>query len=644
MLNFVAILGLIGAAAGLLMAAFSLGMSRSPFWSERRPFALVAATAAGYCAFDVALVMDLAPETIAASVQVAMVFAIAHCVAWIWYLAAFDERPLRRSERAMVWIGGAIALAGFVPDLLLTTDIYTFTVSWLGVTYHTPQPTAAGMVCYGYLCATMIIVSRNTMHRWHEGWQARLPIIGAVALAILAVNDTLASAGVIEMPLLLDAGAIVLAAVVCAMHERRLSANVHRYERASLELKREVETRTQAMLDAQAALAANERLAGLGRLTAGVAHEINNPIAVVQHSLERIRDLGASGRHHEQPRYVAGALAATDRVVRIVRRLLAAGRVGSNEPARVEPFHVGPVLRNAIGMVERHLAGVHVSVDTDEGLVALGDAGAVSQVLENLIVNAAHALESKPGDGRIHVRAERAGNLVRVVVTDNGPGMPDAVTAKLFEPFVTTKAIGKGSGLGLAVSKGLMRSQHGDLRLLGSSDAGTAMALHLPWTDRQPLSPAVLMQHGHDTPAGLRLLIIDDEPDVREMLQDICSMLFDVTAVGSVTDAIEVVNTGNEPDVVLCDLMMPDGGAHEWLEQCGPQFPWLESRTVIITGGPANPRDEELLAAHADRVLFKPFALAQLQKVIARVVAIAVDLSPGGSRPTPSTPPTPSPE
>lgn len=499
------------------------------------------------------------------------------------------------------------------------------------------------MACYGYLCAGMIIVGRNTLHRWREGWQARLPIVGAMTLAVLAVNDTLASSGAIEMPLLLDVGSITLAAVVCMMHERRFSANVHRYERASLELKQEVEMRTQAMLDAQAALAASERLAGLGRLTAGVAHEINNPIAVVQHSLERIRDLGASGRYQEQPRYVAGALSATDRVVRIVRRLLAAGRVSSNEPARVEPFFVGPVLRNAIGMVERHLSGLHVSVDTDEGLVALGDAGAVSQVLENLIVNAAHALEPKPNGGRINVRAERAGDLVRVVVTDNGPGMPEAVKANLFEPFVTTKAIGKGSGLGLAVSKGLMRSQHGDLRLLGSSEGGTAMALHLPRTDRQPQSSSV-MAPMHDTPAGLRLLIIDDEPDVREMLQDICSMLFDVTAVGSVKDAIEVVNSGNEPDVVLCDLMMPDGGAHEWLEQCGPNFPWLELRTVIITGGPANPRDEELLAAHAERVLFKPFALAQLQKVIARVVAIAVDLSPAGSRPTPSTPPTPSPQ
>lgn len=634
MLNPVAILGLFLAATGLLMASFSLGMSRSPFWSERRPFAFVAATAAGYCAFDVALVMDLPAETIATSLQVAMAFAVAHCASWIWYLAAIDDRPLRISERVIVWTGILVAVAGFVPGLLMTRDIFTVTIGWLGVTYRTPQPTLAGVACYGYLVAGMVIVCRNVRHHWHEGWQARLPIAGTLALGVLGVNDTLASAGAIQMPLLLDSGTIILATIVCIIHERRFSANVHRYERASMELKQDVETRTRAMLDAQAALASNERLAGLGRLTAGVAHEINNPIAVVQHSLERIRDLGADGRHQDQPRYVDGALAATDRVVRIVRRLLDAGRVGTNDTARAEPFHVAPILRNAISMVERHLAGVHVSVDTDEGLTALGDPGLVSQVIENLIVNATHALESRPHDARIHVWAERDGGLVRVVVTDNGPGVPDGVKAKLFEPFVTTKAIGKGSGLGLAVSKGLMRSQGGDLRLVRTSAAGTEMALHLPWTDRQPESPAVLATVTEGA-ASLKLLIVDDEPDVREMLHDICSMLFDVQSVGSVKDAIDAVHQEPKPDVVLCDLMMPDGGAHEWLEQCRPQFPQLVQRTVIITGGPANPRDEELLAAHFDRVLFKPFSLAQLQKMVTKVTR------PSGVRATPLVPSTP---
>ena len=102
---------------------------------------------------------------------------------------------------------------------------------------------------------------------------------------------------------------------------------------------------------------------------------------------------------------------------------------------------------------------------------------------------------------------------------------------------------------------------------------------------------------------------------MREMLHDVCSGRFDVTSVGSIEEAMRVIDQGSLPDVVLCDLMMPDGGADEWMARC----PELVSRTVIITGGPATPRDELLVAAHAERVLYKPFSIANLQAIVGRV-------------------------
>ena len=616
MASLAAIVGITGAAVGLLLAAFSLGMARSPFWAERRQFALVAATAAGYCLFDVALVLDLPGETIAFAVQVALAFGVAQCIAWIRYLALADQRELRPMERRFVLIGCGVAAAGFVPGLLLTRDLFTFTVSWLGITYRTPQPTLIGLALYVYLCAALLVVAAGARHRWREGWQARLPILGVVTLGAFAVNDTLASAGIIEMPLLLDISSISIVLIVGLMHERRFAANMHQLERASVELRREVAARTSALLQAQAALAASERLAGLGRLTAGVAHEINNPIAVVQHSLERIREsrsLSAGG----DERYIENGLAATDRVVRIVRRLLDAGRVASAEAANVEPFLIAPVARKALEMVGRHLSEAQVSVEVADDLTALGDRGLVSQVIENLLVNAAQALEQRP-NARIVLRAARVEDLVHVSVADNGPGVPEHVRARLFEPFVTTKAVGKGSGLGLAVSKGLMRSQHGDLILERTSAFGTEMRLSLPST---PLAPAV---HAEPIPPvvalhGMRMLIIDDEADVREMLVDVCAMEFDVMAAGSIADGLTTITRGRRPDIVLCDLMMPDGGADEWLKLCGEKFPELADRTVIITGGPATARDEALVAANADRVVYKPFSIAQLRTAIARV-------------------------
>ncbi len=517
MANVAAIVGVAGAAIGFLLAAFSLGISRAPFWGERRQFALVAASAAAYCGFDVALVVHLPPAAIATSVQIALAFSVVHGVAWIRYLAAADRRPLRTVERVTVMTGAVIALAGLVPGLLVTRDLFPVTIGWLGITYRTPKPTVAGIACYGYMCATLVVIAAGSRHRWREGWQARLPLIGVSMLALLAVNDTLSSAGVLQMPLLLDIGSVVLVSIVAVIHERRFAANVHDLERASAELKSEVATRTDALLRAQAELAASERLVGLGRLTAGVAHEINNPIAVVQHSLERLKESRGAGRHDAgEARYVENALAATHRIVRVVRRLLDAGRVGSAAGAvHVGPFHVASVVRQALTMVERFVQDVDVSVDVEESLTALGDAGFVAQVLENLLVNAAHALEERPAGRRIRVTASRAADRVRIAVADNGPGVPAAVRHLLFEPFVSTKAVGKGSGLGLAVSLGLMRSQSGDLELTRTSGAGTEMCLSLPWTPLAPPADAA----PPEPPARVEdvaLLIIDDDEDVRE--------------------------------------------------------------------------------------------------------------------------------
>ncbi|MGE0863966.1 MAG: ATP-binding protein [Vicinamibacterales bacterium] len=617
MVNLAAFIGIAGAAIGLLLAAFSLGMARSPFWAERRHFALVAATAAGYCLFDVARVLDLPGEIVAASVQIALAFVVAHGTAWIRYLAAADQRPLSTVERRLVFIGTLMAFAGFVPDLLVTSELFTRHVAWLGITYRMPQPTLAGLVCYVYLCAALVVVAAGARRRWREGWTARLPFAGVLTLGVLAINDTLSSAGLIAMPLLLDLGTVSIVVVVAVMHERRFAANMHRLERSSSDLKREVSARTRALLDAQSALAANERLVGLGRLTAGVAHEINNPIAVVRHSLERIRDVSEPASP-ELIRHVDNGLAATERVVRIVRRLLDAGRIGHSETARAEPFHVAPVIDAAVEMVGRHLAGIELLIEVEPRLTALGDAGFVSQVIENLLVNAAHAFELRPGEARIRITARRLDQAVRITVADNGPGVPEEVRARLFEPFVTTKVIGRGSGLGLAVSKGLMRSQHGDLTLVSTSEQGTEMALVLPWTALEPPTLA-----GPEAPvelaAGLKVLIVDDEADVREMLEDACGAFFDALAVGSIAEGMASIERGRRPDVVLCDLMMPDGGAYDWLVECRARYPDLAERTIIITGGPATPQDELLVAAHADRVLFKPFTMAQMQAVVRRL-------------------------
>jgi signal transduction histidine kinase/CheY-like chemotaxis protein len=624
-MNFAVIIGVAGALAGVLLASFSLGLSRSPAWPEGRPFALVAATAAGYCAFDLGLVLDFSPVLVSRSVQIALVFGVAHGVAWLLYFPAAERRPIRRAERWLAVLGGVIALSGLVPGLLLTREIVAFRIDWIGVTYHTPQPTAMGLAVYGYFCAALAIVAAEAWRQRHAGWSSRFPMLGVALLGLLALNDTLSSARIIAMPLLLDAGAVGVVVVTGWLHQRRFTAD-------AVLLEQQVVTRSRELLEAQAALARSERMAGLGRLAAGVAHEINNPLAVVQHSLERLQrhDARAGEWFQGSRAYIENGLAAGRRIVRIVGQLLDAGRATGIEPTRLQPFAVAPVVRRALQMTADVLPHVQVGARVDERLCARGDAGMVEQVLVNLITNAAHALESRTDGARLTIDAERvdrhAGpdedSRVRISVSDNGSGVPAAVRGRLFEPFVSTKPVGKGSGLGLAVSLGLMRSQQGDLTLVRTSSAGTQMALDLAWSSLdatlEPRDVTTLAPPA--SPSDIRVLIIDDDEDVGAILMDAAAEYFRVELAATLDHAFALIGRGPAVDVVLCDLMMPDGGAEAWLRRCAVTHPQLVARTVFVTGGPTTPAAAALVDRHRDRVLYKPCSMADMRAMVLRMV------------------------
>jgi nitrogen-specific signal transduction histidine kinase/CheY-like chemotaxis protein len=406
------------------------------------------------------------------------------------------------------------------------------------------------------------------------------------------------------------------------MHERRFAANAHQLERASAQLKRDVAARTEALLNAQAAVASHQRLAGLGRLTAGVAHEINNPLSIVRDDLERLSTLADAGVdvRGEARHYIEHATDATNRIVRIVRRLLEAGRAATSEAADVEPFLMAPIVRETLAAIGHTLELPLVVVDVDDRLAAVGNVRMIAQVLEHLVTNAAQALEGRTFNTTIHVRAQRIGDRMQLVVGDNGPGIPEHVRERMFEPFVSTKG-DIAHGLGLAVSLGLMRSQKGSLALVQTSSSGTEMALELPWApfDYVLRAPDGTIVPPHDD-GRTALLVIDDNQDILTAVSRTARDRFDVVAVGSVAEAAVRLESGWRPDVVLCDLIMPDGGAATWLTLCGTQYPSLTSRTIIITAGPTTPEEFALVSEHANRVLFKPFTFADMQRLVTRVM------------------------
>ncbi|HEX4621464.1 MAG TPA: HAMP domain-containing sensor histidine kinase, partial [Myxococcaceae bacterium] len=218
---------------------------------------------------------------------------------------------------------------------------------------------------------------------------------------------------------------------------------------------------------------ASERLATVGKLAAGVAHEIGNPLSGILGylSIARSKSMGA-----EVDDYLARIDAEVQRIDKIVRELLELGRPPRLTPG---PVDVAEVVRACTGLLGAgpDFTSVQLDVQVPPGVCARAESGALSQVLINLLLNAAHAVDGK---GQVTVRGRRDGTEVQLEVQDSGKGLSDEAMKHLFEPFFTTKEKGRGTGLGLAISQHLVAQMGGQLRGANASSGGAVFTVRLP--------------------------------------------------------------------------------------------------------------------------------------------------------------------
>lgn len=623
------VLGLAGAISGALMAALALALSRAPGWRELRSFALLAVVAASYCLIGLVHVLPVSPGTLLLGERLLLAASFAYGLTMVRHLAVMAGRPLRRGERWTLGIGAALIVLALVPGVMVVPPIKQVEVAWFGVTYTMGNGTVLALAGVAFVVGAMLVAAFGGGRRWRDGWHARLPMIGTATLAAAGVSDTLASLGVIPLPQLVEGLTVAVVGSMGVSYARRFITDARRLEALSTRLEHEVASRTDELMRAQAKVAEQERLAGLGRIAAGVAHEINNPTAVLQQNLDRVRAVLAEqgALPAELDQRLQRSRAATERIAEIVRQLLATARGPAPGPASTTVFALADVVDRAIVAAGATAPGLRVSAAIAPALCARGEPRLLEQVLINLLVNAAHAARDAPGGGRAELSARRDGDRVILTVADNGPGIADEVRDRLFEPFATTKPVGQGSGLGLAVSRGLMTGQGGTLTVARSSAEGTVMAIELAAADPVPdvASPAPApsgagaARAGAGASSALRVLVIDDDEDLREVVTLQLGAYFAVDEAGSVARALDRLGEGRRYDAVLCDLMMPGGGAESWLAACAVHAPELAARTLFMTGGPTTPQATELAAAHVDRVLYKPVELAELRRAITRV-------------------------
>ena len=249
-------------------------------------------------------------------------------------------------------------------------------------------------------------------------------------------------------------------------------------------LETKVEERTQQLKAAQKKLMQSDRLASLGQLSASVAHEINNPVSgVLNLSMLMQRMLKADGippnRIEEFRKYLSQVTNETARVGRIVSDLLAFSR--RSKPQRA-PGDLNRVVKMTLSLVEHKmkLSNVQVESRLREDLPAVPcDPSQLQQVVLNLVLNAAEATQSR-AERRVEVSTETAGAMVLLHVSDNGEGIPPENLSKIFDPFFTTKSEGKGVGLGLAVSYGIVEAHGGDIEVRSTVGEGTTFTVSLP--------------------------------------------------------------------------------------------------------------------------------------------------------------------
>jgi len=463
---------------------------------------------------------------------------------------------------------------------------------------------------------TRVFAARADRFTDYLSWLGVLVGIGAIFLAVLAIQ-----------------------AIRQFAQARRLAES--ETERAEA-LEEAVRERTQELWDANQALKAEaaereaaeaqlrqvQKMEAVGQLTGGIAHDFNNMLAVVVGGIDLARRR-LNGPRREVLAHLNNAMEGATRAAALTRRLLSFARSEPLLPERVEPTELVGGMSDLLDRTLGERIQVKVDLDPDTWPVYV-DPHQLENAIVNLSVNARDAMD---GAGELHIKAEnvnvsanevgdiRAGEYVRIAVTDTGCGMPPEVKERAFEPFFTTKPVGKGTGLGLSQIFGFAHQSGGEVGIESEVGKGTTVSLYLPRsTAEAPVRlhpPAQRMSEDERVP-GARILVVEDDPRVRsstvEALQDLD---YDPIACSSGEEAIELFDN-QKFDLVISDVIMPEMTGPELirtLKQKRSDF------AVLFVTGYVGEGESENLIGH--ELLRKPFTVGGLASAVATALAQA---------------------
>ncbi len=360
----------------------------------------------------------------------------------------------------------------------------------------------------------------------------------------------------------------------------------------------------------------NGRLASIGEMAAGIAHEINNPLTPILGFADLLlkRDLPEDVRADLQV-----IRDSARRTADVTRRLLTFAR--QHKPMRTL-CNINEVVETVLQLRAYHLKTNSIKVIIElapELPQTMADAGQLQQVVLNLIMNAEYEMSRAHGGGNLLIKTEKKDNIIRVLVKDDGLGISKENMGKLFHPFFTTKTVGEGTGLGLSVCHGIVAEHNGRIYAESKVDKGATFIVELPVVRQEKEEEAKLSEP--DTgEAGeavkARILVVDDEPTIVQVLKRVLTDEgYEVKATGKAKEALGLIK-GGKYALILLDIKLPDMSGIELYQRLDKTARSLTQRIIFITGDVLGTDTMDFFSRTGASYVTKPFDMEQLKKEI----------------------------
>ena len=367
-----------------------------------------------------------------------------------------------------------------------------------------------------------------------------------------------------------------------------------------------------------------DRMSIVGTLSAGVAHEVNNPLThlvlgleMVSEQLEASSASGISEFANDLQSQLDPLIRSASRISDIVKDLRAFSHSGDE---KTEPLDLVKTIESTLPMINGELRQKgQLELQLESVPLITANEGRITQIMLNLMINALHAMSSDKRDTNIlKVATGRdSRGWAFVSVSDTGVGISKDLQKRIFEPFFTTKPVGAGTGLGLSICYNLIQRFGGEIEVMSELGHGATFRVYFPPTTAPELISSEAPQESAEK-SNKTILFVDDERAICDMVHSALSSQCTLLTASNGEAALRLlIENGQDIDLVICDLMMPIMNGMELFDRIQTLDPTLAQRFVFVTGGAMNPATQEFIDTVNRPVFYKPFSLKGLRKIIA---------------------------